>query len=235
MDVSELRTAFNLSSNIAQRIEAFRRERIDRISQDDTPVPIQKGCKMVFHIIPISAFCNTNYLDIKNHRNRLRNILTIRGHLHESRFNLEGLLNISNAEEFSAYVQIHRNSIFESVFVCTENYKGMKYIPKRYEKDIIEHVERCLGTLTEIDVHGPYYMFLSFVGAHGFAFAYNSMNIYSPRLAGRDIINIPGIEIPETDADTQFADLLRPIFDMFWNAFNFPASENYDANGKFKL
>jgi hypothetical protein len=55
MDVGEVRRAFVLSENVADRIRAFRAERLGRVVSGDTPMPIE-GPSVVLHVVPISAF-----------------------------------------------------------------------------------------------------------------------------------------------------------------------------------
>ena len=56
MDVDEVRRAFVLSENVADRIRAFRAERLGRVVSGDTPAPLESTGKVVLHVVPISAF-----------------------------------------------------------------------------------------------------------------------------------------------------------------------------------
>ena len=56
MDVGEVRRAFVLSESVADRIRAFRAERLSRVVSGETPVPIEGTGRVVLHVVPISAF-----------------------------------------------------------------------------------------------------------------------------------------------------------------------------------
>jgi hypothetical protein len=56
MDVDEVRRAFVLSESVADRIRAFRAERLSRVVSGETPVPIEGTSRVVLHVVPISAF-----------------------------------------------------------------------------------------------------------------------------------------------------------------------------------
>jgi hypothetical protein len=56
MDVGEVRRAFVLSESVADRIRAFRADRLERIGSGETPVPIEGTGRVVLHMAPISAF-----------------------------------------------------------------------------------------------------------------------------------------------------------------------------------
>jgi Putative DNA-binding domain len=50
VDVDELRSIFSLSGMIAERIRAFRVERVAKITAGDTPVPLHSGGNFVLHL-----------------------------------------------------------------------------------------------------------------------------------------------------------------------------------------
>src|SRR5215216_2691561 len=56
MDVGEVRRAFVLSESVADRIRAFRAERLSRVVSRETPVLIEGTSRVVLHVVPISAF-----------------------------------------------------------------------------------------------------------------------------------------------------------------------------------
>ncbi|MGB7546414.1 MAG: ATP-binding protein, partial [Terracidiphilus sp.] len=73
LDVSELRAAFTLSSTVMERIRAFRTDRIIAISNNETPVPMNPGPKVVMHCIPIESFAGQPQYDlIPFYRNHAR-------------------------------------------------------------------------------------------------------------------------------------------------------------------
>src|SRR5438876_5663595 len=59
LDVAELRTAFTLSATVTERISAFRTDRVIGIANNQAPVPMIAGSKIILHCIPIDAFAGT--------------------------------------------------------------------------------------------------------------------------------------------------------------------------------
>jgi len=55
-NVEELRALFAFAPDLAERVRAFRFERIARITAADTPVIMQDNCRLVLHVIPFSHF-----------------------------------------------------------------------------------------------------------------------------------------------------------------------------------
>ena len=52
LDVEELRAAFAMSETISTRIRDFRADRLAKVQDRETPVPLAKGGCMVVHVVP---------------------------------------------------------------------------------------------------------------------------------------------------------------------------------------
>ncbi|MEJ0049222.1 MAG: hypothetical protein WDN04_26260 [Rhodospirillales bacterium] len=63
-NVEELRHIFTEAPRIAERIAAFRTDRIVRIAAGETPVPLGTGGKVVLHVVPVPAFADGRLLDV---------------------------------------------------------------------------------------------------------------------------------------------------------------------------
>jgi hypothetical protein len=64
LDVEELRTAFTLSASVADRMRAFRVDRIIALSNNETPVPMEGRPKVVLHCMPWDAFAGSVQRDV---------------------------------------------------------------------------------------------------------------------------------------------------------------------------
>src|SRR5439155_18361454 len=57
MDVSQLRTAFELSSTLTERVRDFRADRLSKIMSGEMPAPLPETmAKIVLHLVPFGAF-----------------------------------------------------------------------------------------------------------------------------------------------------------------------------------
>ena len=67
LDVTQIRAAFELAGTTAERIRAFRTERLSRISSGvEIPAPlIEEDPKLVLHLIPLNAFSTGESFDLK--------------------------------------------------------------------------------------------------------------------------------------------------------------------------
>ncbi len=133
MDVPQLRGAFELLGAMAERIRAFRAERLNRIeSGEETPILLdEQAAKLVLHLIPASAFNPRVPVDIKvlSHSSTwdLLHPLAVWDMQPPTslRFNVDGIARMTQWTRNSAaptlipggYIQVFRNGIVEVVDV----------------------------------------------------------------------------------------------------------------------
>ena len=234
LDVGEIRTAFAMSETLVQRIEDFRAQRIGRILTGRTPVVLgRRGC-MAVHIVPVGAFRTMTAIDIEvmESKGKFMSPLGNTG-FHDWHPNLDGLVTL--ARDFSgdvqAYTQTFRTGAVEGVYVLPVRGEEM-YVPSvSYESYVVRFLANYLKCAQDFEVGPPYYVFLSFVGATECRFH------VSPMLAARDVrLREDVVSVPEVvirDREGAPAKVLRPVFDMVWNAFGYVRSMNYDRDGRW--
>jgi len=118
LDVGELRAAFLGRTDIADRVRAFRADRLAQINADQTPIPLKPSPKVVVHLVPYEAFGTPASLEL--------NAVTGSGLFNPpfeagastTRWNLDGLLTYDRSREDQgahAYAQLFRTGIHEGV------------------------------------------------------------------------------------------------------------------------
>ncbi|MBF8277764.1 MAG: ATP-binding protein [Candidatus Brocadiaceae bacterium] len=139
VSVEELRSLFNLSASVHDRIQSFRRERLAILSADEGPMKIGHGGRLILHIVPLSAFGYGQSLDVKQIYNHALTFppLSSSGN---SRYNLEGVIVYRGDEKCSGYTQIFRNGIIEATKAeIVREQDGRKLIASlSFDKDIFE-------------------------------------------------------------------------------------------------
>ena len=231
LDVGELRTAFNLSETVAARIRDFRTDRIARIHNRRTPVPLESGGCMVVHVLPLNAFLVNTAIDVGklgHYMNSLGPMVTTGW---SQRINLEGIVNFATQDN-NAYTQVFRSGVVESVCVSLlRPINGKMVLPSvLYEQEMIQLLTRYLKFAEDLEIHPPYYVFLSFLGVSGcrFGVRINSPIFHEPVL-NEDMLILPEVVVHNLDEKPH--EILHPIFDMVWNSFGFPRSKNYNDSG----
>jgi hypothetical protein len=69
LDVGELRQALTLRENIAERISAFRRDRLNKIVAKTTPGHLVPSASLVLHVIPIPSFGDRRLINVAQELN----------------------------------------------------------------------------------------------------------------------------------------------------------------------
>ena len=84
-------------------------------------------------------------------------------------------------------------------------------------------------------INPPVYTFLSLVGVRGCRLGFGGMGtIYeNDHPFSQDVMLLP--EVVVEDLGTDPGRLLRPAFDVVWNAFGLRRSLNYDEQGNWRV
>lgn len=236
MDISELRSAFIMSEQISERIRNFRIQRTTKIKTDtDLPVPLYKGGKVVFHLIPLKAFTENFLFEVDSEDIKFNSLIPIGSGGSNRRYNLDGLLayDVIRAEDAVSYMQFFRNGIIESVSVFGAS-NGKKIIASQsYEQNIIKAVSSYLKFYKELEVEAPIYFFISLLGVKEYEFAVSrNMFWHSDRYPlDREDILLPEGVIESTEVKLE--KIFQPYFNMIWNAYGFKQSFNYNEKGEW--
>ncbi len=233
LDVDELRTAFNLSETITERIRNFGQDRISKIFANETPVPFYDTAKIVLHLIPIISFNPAQSYDIGKIASQPVSMPPIDSMGLNWRYNLDGFLTYSEDQERKtySYVQLFRNGIIEAVNgLILEPWKGKLTIFSRpCEEKLIKSFKDYLALLKTLNVEPPIFVFLTLLGVKGYSMAvYEHSESYT---IDRDLLLLPEIIVDGYDVKAEKA--LKPCFDSIWNACGFPRDSYYNENGEW--
>jgi hypothetical protein len=262
MDVDEVRRAFVLSESVADRIRAFRAERLSRVVSGETPIPIEGTGRVVLHVVPISAFdspASVVDLDIQRPPLSERVLLPISivneleldefllsrdpGILRR-RYNFDGVFCDARlgapGENPKGYAQLFRTGVIEAVdnnaFFEEE---GVSRIDgKKLDEGLIKAVQRYFRLLRELGVEPPIFLLLSLVGVSDYTMLQKDMpqHCYSAlRPVDRDDLVVPEVMVESLEQDLHALQRrMRPLLDAVWNAVGLPRSPRYDESGNWK-
>lgn len=235
MDVSQLRTAFTFSESISERIRKFRADRIAKVYGGETPVPIQEGGQIILHLLPLMAFTEPAGINVENYNACRKKLRPVNCNGWDSRINLDGVVTFSvePGSECKAYTQLFRTGAVEAVEMLAFENGNVLHVSQSYETDLKIWLDVSLPLLGALGIEPPVYIFLSLVGVRGCRFDWLDCRL-GPRQSDplrEETLVMPEVVIEHYGAET--AALLRPLFDMVWNAFGLPRSLNYDENGNW--
>jgi hypothetical protein len=236
LDVSELRTAFNLSETIIQKIRSFRIERLNTILSSEIPIPLIPGPKIVCHIIPITSLESNQVYNIENLISHQPTIYPLNQTGGRLRYNLDGLISYFEFRdnEYRSYSLFFRNGVVEGVDASVLHYSlEEKIIPSlKLEQEIIGSTKNYLLFLKSLAISSPMYMFFTLIGVKGYSLAVSRRYFVNENYKiDRDILSLPEIFVDSLDIDE--TKLLKPVFDSLWNACGFKRSFDYNEQGEW--
>jgi len=240
LDVSELRGLFLLSETTAERIRLFRAERLGRIVADETPVALDKGAKIVLHIIPFGAFDPAAKFDMASFGDDVWRYAPIyESTVTDYRYNLDGIVTSVQSHDSAfmrSYLQIFRNGIIEAVDTraLRNAGEGSPIISSGpYEKGLLDALPRYLAIQKRLGVEPPFFIMLSLLGVLGYFVKPGWDEAFwrdRARPIDRDALLLPEVMADGFECDP--IEAMIPIFDMVWNASGWPRSMNYNEEGK---
>ncbi|OQW60562.1 MAG: hypothetical protein BVN28_08590 [Nitrospira sp. ST-bin4] len=241
LDVPQLRSLFLLSESTADRIRNFRAERISLILSDQTPIALAPGPKTVLHVVPFDTFSGGYSFDVSRIFDSnilpLRPLTTNGGF--SSRHNFDGTVTYSPVNRGippPSYLQLFRSGILE--LVDTRRIRaydnGQLMIPGTgWEVELLGAVHQYFDIQANLGVTPPIVVMLSLLYVKG-AKMYVGPH-YFPM--GEDKVDRDHLLVPEVMAEsfsTDIAQLLKPTFDVVWNACGYSGSQGYGVDGQRK-
>jgi hypothetical protein len=231
LDVTELRTAFNLSGTVNERIRAFRTDRIIALMNNETPIPFTDTPKAVLHCIPVESFAGQPLFDVLPLYENPRSLPVIASTVWERRLNLDGLMSYKYGSPCSAYTQLYRSGVIEAVSgeIVAKTYREWTVIPSRaFESYILQFLPTCIRILQQISATAPVLIGLTLTKTRGLSMGTDALEFGMSYPIAQNSVILP--EALVEDLSMPIAKILRPIFDLVWNACGYPRSENFDSD-----
>lgn len=252
LDVDQLRTAFLLSETLEERIRGFRQDRLGSVIAGETPIPMSNGPKLVLHLVPLNAFDSTSRYDISQfdsarglnssyvEQRTPKMVWPLETNSLNERFNFDGILSFcaysAQRGNTDSFVQFYRNGILEIVntgIVDIEIDEAKILSLTHIEKVLVDALPDYLSFQRELGIDVPILVMLSLVGVKGRSIP---TSVYSFRSANRpvdrDILVVPEVLVEGSTFDA--GSILRPIFDVLWNACGRSVCPNYDEHGTWR-
>ena len=224
-----------MSDTVYERIRNFRTERLSMIVADEGSMPLQGERMLAVHIIPFNAFDPSTRYDLPTLLRDSVSLSPIGASGSNRYYNFEGVVSYepsTNPDAASAYLQVFRNGIIESV--TSKRFRvlnGRPFIPSvAYERDVLEAVPRFTLIQKNLGSEPPLAIMVSMLGVRGVTLGVSNNLISSEtRLIDRDSLILPEVIVEDFEFDPATA--LRPIFDSIWNATGYSRSLNYSPEG----
>jgi len=246
LDVGQLRAAFVGGTELADRVRAFRAERLGLVLAGETPVPLYPNPKVIVHLVPYEAFGGLPSLELNATEGSGHFRPPFDSYAGTTRWNIDGLLAYNRSREdgpASAYAQLFRSGIYEGVdaeMVRTdlhEQYHSPFVYGYWLEKALNRDLANPLHVLQRIGVQPPIVVLVTVVGVKGYLMLGGERHIgQSAKRFDRDMLILPDVVLDQhlVDPREELPRLMRPVIDAFWQAGGWSGSPDYDAEGRWQ-
>lgn len=229
LDVGEIRAAMINSEHLAEKIRKFKADRIIQVMSGETYRPMGSKGKMLVHLIPVQSFTNGTAISISEQRNYLEKLCPMFTSGYSWTINLDGHFNHDGglSDMTTSYVQVYRNGSFE---LCSDlGYAGTKTFDQGIETRLTEKVGECLDILSSFGLESSVIVFTTFVGVEGYRlkdpFRSRGGSTQNNPLS-IDVLPLPEVALEERRQN--IAEVLKPSFDVLYNAFGYPEAFTYN-------
>jgi hypothetical protein len=229
LDVDELRAAFRLGPDIAERIRLFRMERLSHVigmtHADENP------SKIVLHFVPLSNFATRtpiNLMPIRSDRGILAFLCS-----GSPRMNLDGFITSNEGPGGIEYAQVFRDGALEIVRpVIPHPQRGVNWLSESwFDRQIMKYVEGMQRIYARLAIEPPVVALLSLLGM-GDRYLGGERTFARFPLGSNELL-CPDVMLERIDRPVDV--LTFPIVNMAWNAGGYDQSLNYDAEGKLDI
>ncbi|MCG7392958.1 ATP-binding protein [Microvirga sp. ACRRW] len=239
MNVSELRRAFLLAAEVEQRIRGFRAERLELLAANEGPLAVaEDGPRLICHVVPEASFTDGLRIAFAHHD---VGVPPFDASGYNSLRSMDGFVTYSGPEEkfesVRAFTTLFHNGIVESVarIPSYEENGSARISINGIEDTLIHAMARTLPDLKRRSIPMPLYIIVSLLDVRGtrvgsrqweaIAYPYRRPNLLLPELL---------VEDADDHSAQGIATLLRPLFDLLWNAFGRHGSPNYNGEGRYE-
>jgi hypothetical protein len=258
MDIAELRRAMTFGDTLARNLEEFRLDRLSKIAANSS---LGERAKIILHLQPLSSAQIEAPIDIGRIRIDSRKLMLMPNTMTEAetRLNFEGLRAYNARNAAVGYLQVFRNGSIEVVDTAIPSQTGLPM--RGLERALMNATTRCLGLLNDLDVTSPVVLHIALLGVNGFRIeieddplrfdiGFMRRQAEENPIQERDLLlpNLMVVEdqlfqyanlrVPDANDDAVYSQLfrqsgmlLRPLFDIIWNAGGFTESLYFDQAG----
>ena len=237
-NVQELRRLFTEAPQLAERIRAFRLDRLARIVAGETPVTVPAGSKLVLHVVPYSAFDVRNTLSVAQMQaNGLLFPPLGRSDPTHWESNFDGFLTLSNADQRTrthhSYAQVFRTGAVEGVSTIESDHAGTPaVIATKIERYCVGNTHRWLRGLEACGVGPSFAILASLIEVQGRYLLTGIAGSPAEKVINQRELHFSEAvleSIPANPQDCAQA-LERPLLEQLWNAAGYASMQTMRAD-----
>lgn len=240
----QIRDAFDRSATLAERARHFRDGRLTGVASRTTSHPLRVGPVCVVQLVPLAAVAGKVSLNIRDlyHRGYLDFRFDDWGAGTARMMNLEGLVvHPSTNTADLAYTQLFRTGSMETaryagaLFLEDERYRNS--LPSGVISGLIrDGLFKFFDATRRFNINGPAIVAAALLGVGDRRFWYQPRNYFARHQpADRPNIILPEMWVEQLGAIPDPDEIVRPLLDMLWQAFDMEGCMFYDAQGNWAM
>lgn len=240
LDWGQIREGFVEAHGAQERLARFRRERVIRLLAGETPIPTAAGAKIIFHALPLSpvdVWPAFRTLDVPTQV--IDGMAPLGGSPSNWRYNLDGFVvhTVRTELEQQTYSQCFRDGGLEGFGPLGGDVKGRGFYGHNVEVPVLRALVHYQRLWQRLGVVGPMMLALTVSGVRGAKILGRSeQSIEHDATFEHDVTMLPELVVPDATATGEgkpailaAGRLLRPLFDLLWNAGGWEQSPWYDS------
>lgn len=236
--LEQLRELFTMSINIQERIESFRRSRLEKI--DINPgAHLDLANRMsgfILHIFPLNTFGKQNIIDPETASSNYRLLIPIGRNAAFPTYNIDGLKIITGGSTES-YTQVFRDGTIESLNTpLVRGDVNNRYVSSYLIVDnFINYTGKYLEAMQAMNIPSPLAVLVTLFGMTNayIASKYVDEDEWKERTFDRDVILTSEVIIDNYNDNLE--EVLTPIQNQLWNACGYPKCHQIDGQGKWMM
>ncbi|MEP7372344.1 MAG: ATP-binding protein [Chitinophagaceae bacterium] len=235
MDHDQLKAAFINRQDPSSQIQQNADRLVNDLISGIFPIPMGENAKLALHLIPVNSVSNTFNIDVST----IKGLSEINGGSTTSRLDFHGWITSSLVNDPLSYnyLRVFRNGVMQAVngslFYPNQGKLGMPITKNyNYEEFVIRAINEYLQFYKARKISLPIYLFVNYIGIKEYFILSERVRYpWGKQTIQQSTINFPLLVIERYDQD--IPSLLKPGFDMIWNACGLKGSYNYDDQGNW--
>jgi Putative DNA-binding domain len=230
MSVDELRRAFVLSGSIADRMRAFREERL--AASGSLPFVLQAGPRIAVLTVPMSALVDPLDLDIRVDQRPYEIVWPTTATSASYQYCLEGVVTMTPGPKSASYSLMFRTGAVECVAPILSHNPSRKTINFQLIEDtVFEAWQRFRIFAQAFAVEPPVLVLPTLISINDISLTTISVDEVPSSPSPVGVARLPEVFVSSDDISKSPELLFKKTLDVAANVFGLPRSPTYDAAG----
>jgi Schlafen, AlbA_2 len=242
-NVEELRRIFNDAPLIADRVRAFRTDRLVKIAAQEAPITLAGNCLLALHVIPyrsVGIGTALSVAELESDWQRFPPLGRPWNHASRRHVNFDGFVVLANPQasgQYAAYAQVFRTGIVEAVSTLD---RGDGAIPAaEIDKYCVASAKGYINALAKFGVGYPIAVVASLLGVKGRRVVSGIDNFYpssEEQHIDRDQLHFTECIVESSPATyAECAAGLRRLLEQIWNTAGFVDQQSIRSDGVWRF